>query len=330
MSNKKAVQSYNDSLALLLPMLGTRGDILDKPARRYDYIAYMLNRTQQMFEYSGLPSTIPAREFELLLQVNGYAGIAQANGNLYAFFGGLGGVPDEYYRPTEFIVNNPALSFNKVLKIGVDCVIVRNDDMFAGLMPMFAKYAELLTENDITFRTATINGRLASVISAGDTRTADAAKKYIDDIESGKLGVIAENAVLDGVRVQPAGDRVRGAITDWIEYHQYLKASWFNDLGIEANYNMKRETLNSDEVKLNIKALLPLAENMLKCRKDGVEAINEMFGTDISVKFASVWEDTREELETVNQTTGEEQPENTPEEQPEETGENENENSETN
>lgn len=321
MSNRKEVQKFNDFLALLLPGLNVRGSVTDKDARRYDYVAYMLDRTQQMFVYNRLPETIPAREFELLLQVNGFAGIAKASGKLYAFFGGLGGVPDEYYRPTEFIVNNPALKFAANLKIDDDCVIIRNDDMYAGLMPMFSKYAELLAENDITFRTASINGRLASIISAGDTRTAEAAKKYLADIEDGKLGVIAESAFLDGVRVQPAGERVRGTIIDWIEYHQYLKASWFNDLGIEANYNMKREALNSNEVKLNIKALLPLAENMLNCRKEGVEKVNAMFGTNITVDFASVWEDTQEELDETNQTTGE------PEEPEQE--ENENENSET-
>lgn len=327
--SKRDVQRYNYFLSLLLPGLGSRGSVTDKDARRYDYTAYMLSRTQQMFMYTGLPDTIPARELELLLQVNGYAGIAEASGKLYAFFGGLGGVPDEYYRPTEFIVNNPALNFNANLKINNDCVIIRNDDMYAGLMPMYSKYAELLAENDVTFRVASINGRLASIISAGDSRTAEAAKKYLADIEDGKLGVIAESAFLDGVRVQPAGERVRGTIIDWIEYHQYLKASWFNDLGVEANYNMKREALNSNEVKLNVKALLPLAENMLNCRREGVEKVNAMFGTDITVDFASVWEDTQKELENTDQTTDEQQ-NNTPENADEsEQEENKNENSET-
>ena len=308
MSNSE-LNRYNKFIDALLPRIGSFGNCLDKKNSIYNYTAYMLNRTQEMFIYAGLPETIPARMLELYLQVNGFACIAEANGDLYAFFGGLGGVPNEYYEPTECIVNNPALNFNKTLKMKEDCVIIKNDAMYNGLMPMYSKYSELMTENDITFRTASINSRIAEVISAGDDATRAAAEKYLKDIEDGKLGVIGETAFFDGVRVQAGARDVSARIIDLIEYHQYLKASWFNDLGIQANFNMKREALGADEVQLNIKALLPLAQNMLECRKEGVDAVNKMFGTNISVDFRSVWKDTEEEAENVDQLTGEDQPE---------------------
>ena len=308
MSNSE-LNRYNKFIDALLPRIGSFGNCLDKKNSIYNYTAYMLDRTQEMFIYTGLPETIPARMLELYLQVNGFACIAEANGDLYAFFGGLGGVPNEYYEPTECIVNNPALNFNKTLKIKEDCVIIKNDAMYNGLMPMYSKYSELMTENDITVRTASINSRIAEVISAGDDATRAAAEKYLKDIEDGKLGVIGETAFFDGVRVQAGARDVTSRVIDLIEYHQYLKASWFNDLGIQANFNMKREALGADEVQLNIKALLPLAQNMLECRKEGVDAVNKMFGTNISVEFKSVWKDTEEEAENVDQLTGEDQPE---------------------
>lgn len=293
----------------IYPALG-RYSIKNKKNGIYYYVAYMLNRTQQMFKYSGLPETIPQRNLELLLQINGYAAIAEADGDIYAFFGGLGGVPDAYYMPTLCIVNNPALNFSKDLKIDVDTVIITNDDMYAGLVPMFTKYAELLVENDITFRSMSINARLATILSASDDVTKEAAKKYLKDLEDGEIGIIGEGAFFDGIKSQPAASAGSQKVIDLIEYNQYLKASWLNDIGIEANYNMKREALGSDEVKLNIKALLPLAENMLECRKKGVEKVNAMFGTDISVEFSGVWEDTAEEVENMDQITEEpEQPE---------------------
>lgn len=328
--SKKEVREYNTFISQLLPRLGSGYDILDKSKAKYDYIAYMLNRTQEMFKYDGLPETIPANMLELLLQVNGFAGIAKCDGKLYAFFGGLGGVPDEYYRPTEFIINNPALNFNLMGKIGKDCIVIRNDDMYSGLMPMFNKYAALMVENDITFRTASINGRLASVISAADDRTKEAAEKYLKDIEEGKLGVIGETAFFDGVKVQTAADHNTQSVIDLIEYHQYLKASWYNDLGIQANFNMKREALTPEEVQLNVKALLPLAQNMLECRKEGVEKVNALFGTNIKVDFKSVWKDTEQEVEQNNQTLPEDpaadpaeaapDPEEDPEEETQEEG----------
>lgn len=321
MSKKSDVKAYNDIMAQLLPLLGADYSVKAKSKAKYSYIATMLARLQQMFKWSGLPETIPADKLELLLMVNGFAAIAKVDGGeLYAFFGGLGGVPDAYYMPTECIINNPALNFNKVCKIGSDCIVMKNDAMFQGIMPLSAKYAELLTENDITFRTMSINSRITSVISASDDRTKDAAKEYIKNVEAGELGVIGAADFFEGIRVQPTATGSRDNVIDLIEYNQYLKAQWFNDLGLQMNFNMKRERLNSDEVQLNIKGILPFAENMLRCRKEGAEKINELYGTEISVDFAGVWKDTAEEVENVDQISGEPEEEAAPEQAAEEGG----------
>ena len=46
-------------------------DITDKKRNVQNNIKYMLNRSNIMFEYDGLPDTIPQKELELLLQCNG-------------------------------------------------------------------------------------------------------------------------------------------------------------------------------------------------------------------------------------------------------------------
>ena len=54
----------------------------------------MLNRCQSMLEFTGLPETIPERNFKLMLQMNGFAlGLnpEKTKGKPYMFFGGLGG-----------------------------------------------------------------------------------------------------------------------------------------------------------------------------------------------------------------------------------------------
>lgn len=78
-------------------------------------------------------------------------------------------------------------------------------------------------------------------------------------------------------------------ITQLIELIQYYKASMYNELGLNANYNMKRERLNLGEVSMNVDVLLPYVDNMLKERQNAVEKINAMFDTEISVKLASSW-----------------------------------------
>ena len=85
---------------------------------------------------------------------------------------------------------------------------------------------------------------------------------------------------------------------DLIEYEQYLKASWFNEMGLDANYNMKRERISNGEVNQNSDALIPFMQNMLNSRKGCVENVNKLFGLNISVELSSVWENVMQESTT--------------------------------
>lgn len=284
-------------------------DFADKSRCRDIHITTMLNRTHSMFKWEGLPKSIPQRSLELYLQCQGWACFAEHEGSLYAFTGGLGGEPDPYYMPTLCTVSNPALNLSKSYVIDKECVIVPNDYMYLGLLPIDMRYAEMLTENELSMRIATINTRVTSLLSASDDRTRESAEKYLEDVEDGKLGVVGENAFFDGIRSQPYNHTGQtNIITNLIENEQYFKASWFNEIGLNANYNMKRETINSGESELNHDALFPLVNTMLKCRREGIDKVNEMFGTDIRVSLDSSWQDNdREkslELKNLDKDTG--------------------------
>lgn len=265
----------------------------DKAVR--SYVNYMLNRVQSMFEYKGLPDTIPQKMIEIYIMTNGHAVIIEHEGELYVCFGNWGGEPNEYYIPTKYVVANPYLNLFKTYTIGEDCVLAHNDSLYYGLMPMFKRYASLLVENDITMRMVDINSRIAALIDAKDDSTYASANKYLDDIEAGELGVIASQQFFDGITTQPYGEHNYQRLTDLIEFHQYMKASWFNELGLNANYNMKREAITSNESQLNDDMLLPLVDDMMNCRQLWIEQVNDMFGTDWSVDWASSWKDNLEE-----------------------------------
>lgn len=271
--------------------------LADKPRNTARHIAYMLDRTQSMFRWDGLPDTIPARSLELYLQCNGNCAIAERDGNLYAFVGGLGGEPNPYYMPTIYTVANPALNFSKNFTIGVDCVVIPNDAMYQGLLPLYERYAAQLTEAELTLSIALINTRMPVFFEALDDRTKAAADKVLEDLALGKLSVVGSKNIAEGMHAMPYANTNTRTITELIEAIQYIKASWYNEIGLDANYNMKRESINSGESQLNRDALLPLVDTMLDYRRKGAEEVNAMFGTSISVELASSWEDNQEELD---------------------------------
>ena len=251
---------------------------------------YMLAKTLSMFEYENLPETIPARELEKLLQRGGYAFISKApDGGLYAFTGGLGGEPDVYGNATKINVSNTALKYNETLDIKKDGVLFYNDDMAAGLLAFYEKQNTLLAENEINMVVWGYNSRTQKLISAPDDKSKESAELYMKKIVDGELTIIGENALFDGVKVQPANNSAGNGISQMIEYHQYIKSCLFNEVGLPSNFNMKKERLISSEIDQAEDSLFPLVYNMMENRISAVNRINEMFGTDIKVGFGSVW-----------------------------------------
>lgn len=283
---------------------------IDKPLALRAYICYFLDRLQSMFTWSGLPDTIPQKWLESYLLVDGQCAVINTDKGLFATNGGMGADPNEYYIPTKYIVTNPWLpegsTAGKQYTIDGDdknAVLVRNDTYTVGLMPLLVKYCTQMVENDITMSIADIWVRATVALSAADDQTRESAEQWLRDLRKGKLGVIGEAPFLAGnqnesLRTNPIGT-VAGTLTDLIEYHQYLKAGLYNDIGLNSNYNMKREAIMSNETKLNDDALHPLIDTMLACRKEAAEEINKLFGTNISVEFNSAWADNEKENEAV-------------------------------
>ena len=253
-----------------------------------DEITY--NKTMAMFKYHNLPDSLPCYELENLLQKNGFACVAKVESELYAFDGGLGGEPDVYYRPTICTVANPALNLSKDFVINKDCVIVKNDSNMVGLSHTISKYNTLITENEITILIALINSRMSIIFSGADSATKTSAEQYLNMIKQGKLGVISDNAFLESLSINMGNNTRNNVFEDLIRLNMYLKASLNNSIGLNSNTALKKERLITAEIDVNNTSLYPLIDDMLECRRIGVEKINELFGTEITVELNSSWD----------------------------------------
>lgn len=301
--------------------------VKDKKQSANAYYRYFLARLSRMFEYKNLPDTIPHEILDRYLMNNGIACITEVEGKLYVFYGNMGGPQDVYYRPTEFIISNPHVKSDGQLftanipifdhyqpteevpgaQLGQPkgCLI-RNDTEWQGLAPLLSRYSYLMAENTLTLRTADVMLRIVAMITAPSDKERAAANEYLKSMENGILSVIGESAFFDGVKLQSPPSNNGSYLTQFIEYQQYLKGSLYNEIGLSANYNMKREAIGKGESTLDEDALLPLADNMLLCRKQDLALVNEMFAEylpePIEVSFSSAWlENELEALSTISQ-----------------------------
>lgn len=268
----------------------------DKRQMTNDIMTKMLRSTQVMFKWSGLPDTIPQRYLELQLQTQGFAGFIEHNGKIYSMTGGLGGEPNEYYDATLMTIANPALKISRQYKIDEEVVVINNDSLRQGLMPIFRMWGSMLCDNLISLRMVDINTRIPYLISAPDDVTKRSADLFIKKIQDGELSVIGEGKTFDGIKTSPYSSASNRPITSLIEYNAFLKAGWLNDIGININGNMKRESLSEDEIDMADDQLHPLVDDMLEQRQIACKKINELFGLNVSVDFSSSWKSNREQL----------------------------------
>lgn len=268
----------------------------DKDMLMSSYLRYFLARLQSMFKWSGLPDSIPAKWLENLLMVYGAAVFVETEANgLFVNRPAPAANLDVYYIPQNILVVNPyATGLKEVYHRDKDCILMLNDTYAQGMIPMLKKYCRALVENDISLNMASIFSRATLLLSAADDKTKQSAELFIKHLLDGKLDVIGETPFLVANQDKALSvnqlTRANDTLTQLIEYHQYIKASFYNELGLQANFNMKRESINSKESQLNEDALHPLIDNMLAERKEAAEKVNEMFDLSISVEFNSAWE----------------------------------------
>lgn len=263
-------------------------NLTDKKGLLKQFKENQLNKSLTMFEWQNLPDTLPAVELEKMLQINGYAIIAKYNGDVYAFNGGFTG-QDPYNRPTQVIINNPALKMNTTYTINEDCIVIMNDDMKQGLIKIYEYFGQRLIENQITMLMTDYNLRMPFTISSSDDQTTQSAKDYLNKIIDGSLGVIGEQKLFKALSVTPTNTKQTATFADLYGYQQFIIAQLNNTIGLATNNNMKRERLTTNEIEVNKNASYPLVDNMLRNRQQAVEQINKMFGLDITVGYSSIW-----------------------------------------
>lgn len=263
---------------------------------------YTYMRTNTMFKWYGLPDTVPSEFIEMNLQHDGHHSLVRDNdGVIYPTYAKLSNKLDYTYIPKDVIITNPYIpqSLNRAYSRTNDpnLVWIRNDYRYRGLRDLINLYNSRRTENIISIYMADINSRIQQILSANDSLTKANAETYIKGIIEGRIGVVLENTLTEGFRTNPNNTNTQELIP-LIELEQFLDGKLLNELGLQSNFNMKRESINSNESQLNEDILYPIIDQMLECRKQACKDIKRKFNLDIDVEFNSSWKDNQIERHT--------------------------------
>lgn len=253
------------------------------------FIKRLLIRSVNMFDWYGLP-TGDSQTLEHFLQSNDSVTFFKHEGKLYFAKAVLGGERDVYENFTQATFSIPALSLAQSLKIGEECEVIHSDSLHLGLTEIFARYAGLFVESEITLNQILKAKRVPYLFSASDDRTMESAKRFLKKLDEGETEVIAENALFENFKVlnTGVGDTTLKGITD---FQNWILSNALSEIGIKLTTTDKSQYQSRIEVLDGQNFGISLIRDMERQRKAGVKRVNDMFGTSINVRLSREFKD---------------------------------------
>ena len=280
MLSKEEKRSYYDNIL--------NYDITSKTKNVQNIIDGVLNKTLTMFFYTNLPISLPIDELEKILQLNGVGFVTTIDEQLVVLKGTYNYEKvDIYNRPYEINCYLPDKKQYKMFNIS-DGVLIKNDYLERGLLPIFKKWGYLINESELTLIIANRFKRMVKTFIANDDPTAESVRTYLTKVDNGESSLITSNLLWDSIKID--GESKTNTLHELIEYDNYIKSELYKEIGLYSNDNMKKERLITSEVENGMNSIYPLVDNMLNCRQQAIRKINEKFNTDINVEFTSSWE----------------------------------------
>lgn len=250
---------------------------------------YLLQKAISAFKW-GMPKSWARNYFLFVLYCWGFISII--NTDKYGVIPqqcGLKGY-NVFYQPTNAIITNPLLKGIKEPEIGTECVLLRLQPDYGGIMDLVNYYAEELALASEALSLNLINSKLSYVFAAKNKATAESFKAMYDEITGGKPAVFTDKNLMDD----------QGKPT-WIPWSQDLRATYIagdllesmrqienrfcTDIGLPNANTTKKERLITDEVNANNVETYTRAEMWLEELQEGCKAARDMFGIDLSVEW---------------------------------------------
>lgn len=267
---------------------------LDKNILYQHFFRTLYNNASKVILLKGLPDDADKEFIMSQLLLVGRIAVFKTKGNVYFLNGHIGGIPDEYYYPTKVLIANPVLgSFDLERDKEAVMVYLTPTDrildvpksptiIYGGLFSLISMVANILAECMTTVNTTLMNTRVHAIYTADTESAAKSAEPILKSIYMGKPYSVVTSELLERLNVNPLSEHgLSNCLIETLEVCQYVLSLFWNGIGIDANYNMKRERLITAEVDKNIQSLIVPIQTILETLNDGFKKANDLFNTNV-------------------------------------------------
>lgn len=257
------------------------------------YFFELLNKSINIFKWHNLPSTIDSDILEMFLLINGDVAFFKLNNEIYATTGNKGGIQNQNYIWDRYIITNPYLSKiygqDKLdLVNGVDCEIIYNQptdkvNIFSSnFNRILSRTAGIMADNLTSINCQQINSRVQTIVTADDSNISKSAELKLEDMYNGKPFAIMSSDLISSFDINMKSGQ-NDNIKNLIELNNYMYAQFLHNIGITSNEVNKKERVITDEINDNKIECNFNIDILFNSRKEGIERVNKMFGTDIYI-----------------------------------------------
>ena len=242
---------------------------------------------------------VKPKEIEQRLILQGHCGITTIQGEkeLTAMFGNFYGVSKYLDEKPNYMVRCPIYSGSRT--VGKDIVVIDNCSLRNPSYELVHHYAIMLAHNEVTFIDAMVNARDAGGIPvAGTEKQKQSIKQYLAKVFNGQYDVVTDIGNL-GLNYVGSDRKTHQNIVDIYTTREKLLKSFYSDIGVKSAFE-KRSNSVVEEVEADTSLLLLNISDMIKCREDGCKAVNDMYGTNWSVRIADEIQYTEENVQEVD------------------------------
>lgn len=260
---------------------------------KYWYLR-LLEFVLSIFKYEGLPASLPSRELELLLIIQGFATpFRKDNGDIVAIPSYLYGY-DEYYTPTMASYGNPLIRTKRLFLSGAkqNAVLMYNNELHNNIFytnidgsfnPLISRYARRLADLESSANIYTVKTRAGNAPVSGSDPTNNSVMNFLNKIFMGDIKhAIADDAVLSSFRSVDLGNTTSENLMSFQSARDKILEQFFREIGVKF-YNSKKAQVTEEEVQADEQVLLISLKNVLREREDGIARFNEFFGTNARV-----------------------------------------------
>ena len=273
------------------------------------WFTWLTNEVFNLFKFENIPPDMRT-SFLLSFCLCGRSVFFKYNGEVVALDFAPGGKIGVYPVAYSLLVTNPVIHEKVELKPWEDCVpcyMFETDAILyfpywgGGLYPLIERTAEQLAENDLTISQMQFVKRLPTVFTARTDTEFQGIQLLLKRIARGAREIVSRSNLNDSIKRLDSGSSNTAPLSEFTEYQQYVIGNFFNQIGVNATWNLKRERVQSAETNQNDETTKYNMKCVIERLQENFQKVNEMFGTDYRVSLNV--EEIREQQKNVSRET---------------------------